>query len=386
MAAVVIAVALFFAVLFVVGFAAHHARLKRRERMAEQVRDQPPVVLVVEPKSSPRSFDLRLPADVRAWASTALYARTDGYLARWNFDIRDRVKKGDVMAVIAAPDTDAELEQARAALKQQRTNRQLAQLTDERYRGLISIQGVTQEQLDQNRSALLQADAGVKSAQANVDRLEALVGFEKIVAPYDGVVTGRTYDVGALITAAATGAGQELFDVADDSKLRVFVSVPQAYALMIKFGQPVHLALERNFAGHLFTGVVARSTGTLDLATRTLRTELDFPNTDPAYKIYPGMYGEAVFSITREHPVLTIPTSAMMFEPEGKEVAVVEPDNRVHLQKITLGSDFGTEIEVLSGLKGGERLVANPGEQIVEGLLVQPAAPRQENRDQGVTP
>lgn len=374
---------LFFAVLFVFGFIVRHERLKKRERMAEQIRNQPPVVLLVKPKSTQHAFELTLPADIHAWASTALYARTDGYLAQWNFDIRDRVKKGDLMAVISAPDTDAQQEQARATLNQQVTNRRLAQLTDERYRGLIAIQGVTQEQLDQNRAALLQADAGVKSAQANLDRLNALVGFEKIVAPYDGVVTVRTYDVGALIMASSSAPGQELFDVAEDDKLRVFANVPQAYALLIKFGQPVYLALERNFPGHRFAGVVTRSAGVLDQATRTLRTELDFPNTDPKYRIYPGMYGQAIFEITRATPVLTIPTSAMLFEPEGKEVAVVGPDNKVHLQKITLGSDFGTEIEVLSGLRGDERIVANPGEQLTEGLVVQPATPRQQQSEQG---
>jgi RND family efflux transporter MFP subunit len=373
LALVGLAVIVLFAVIFVIGFWSRHERLAKRERMAEELRDRPPVVLVERPKSTQRDIELSLPADIHAWSSTALYARTNGYLAKWNFDISDRVKKGEVLAVISAPDTDAELQQAKAELNQQETNRKLAQTTDDRFRGLIAIQGVTQEQLDQNRSALLQAQAGVKSAQASLERLNALVGFERIVAPYDGVVTGRTYDVGALISASSAGAGQELYDVAEDDRLRVFVNVPQAYVGLIHFGSSVDLTLERNYPGHHFTGVVARSTGTLDLGTRTLRTELDFSNTEAEFKVYPGMYGQAIFHVRREHPVLTISTSALLFETEGKDVAVVGEGNRVHLKPVTLGSDFGTAIEVLSGLTGEENIVVNPGEQMAEGLVVEPA-------------
>lgn len=361
--------------LFILGFWPRHKRIEERESMARAVRDRPMVVQAVQPESTTRPIELALPADIRAYASTALYARTNGYLASWTVDINDRVKKGDVLAVISAPDTDAELEQAVAALNQQQTNHRLAVATEERYRGLIAIRGVTQQQLDQFYSTREQAAAGVSSAAAAVDRLKALVGFEKIIAPFDGVVTARTYDVGALISASNIGPGQELFQLAEDDRLRVFVNVPQAYALLLKFGQSVGLVLERNYPGYKFVGTVARSTGSLDPSTRTLRTELDFKNDDPNHRLYPGMYGEAVFSLQREQPVLTVPTSALLFEAEGKEVAVVGPDNKVHLQKIVPGSDFGTEIEVISGLTGQERIVANPGEQIVEGLVVTPAAP-----------
>ncbi len=312
------------AALFILGFWIRHERVSKREKMAEENRDRRPVVQVVLPKATQKSFELTLPADVRPYATTALYARTNGYLASWKYDINDRVKKGDLMAVISAPDTDADLEQAEATLNQQTTNHQLASATEERYRGLIATHGVTQQTLDQFHSAQEQAKAGVTSAQADVDRLKALVGFEKITAPFDGVVTARNYDVGALISASNIGPGQELFDLAEDDRLRVFVNVPQAYSLLIKYGQPVTLALERNFPGHKFTGVVARSSGLLDPVTRTLRTELDFKNDDPSHPLFPGMYGEAIFAIERDQPVLTVPTSALLFEAEGKEVAVVD--------------------------------------------------------------
>jgi RND family efflux transporter MFP subunit len=360
------------AALFLLGFLLRHERLVKRERMAEEMRHRQLVVQVVRPKASEKSFELRLPADVRAYATTALYARTNGYLASWTVDISDRVKQGDVMAVISAPDTDADLEQAEATLNQQQTNYQLADTTAERYKGLVAVQGVTQQQLDQFNSARDEAKAGVISSAASVDRLKALVGFEKIVAPFDGVVTARNYDAGALISATNTAPGQQLFDLAEDDKLRVFVNVPQAYALLVKFGQDVELLLARNYPGHRFRGLVARSAGSLDPVTRTLRTELDFKNSDPVRHIFPGMYGEAIFEIQREKPVLTVPTSALLFEADGKQVALVDQENKIHFQRIVPGIDFGTEIEITDGLKGDERIVANPGEQLAEGVMVSP--------------
>jgi RND family efflux transporter MFP subunit len=350
--------------------------------MADEMRNLKPVVLIVHPKATEKSFELTLPADVRAYAATSLYARTNGYLASWTVDINDRVKKGDVMAVISAPDTDADLEQAAAALNQQQTNYKLADSTAERYNGLVAVQGVTQQQLDQFNSAREQAKAGVVSSAASVDRLKALVGFEKIIAPFDGVVTARNYDVGALISATNIGPGQQLFDLVEDDKLRVFVNVPQSYALLVQYGAEVELRLERNYPGHRFKGLVARSAGSLDPVTRTLRTELDFQNNDPAGHIFPGMYGEAVFQIHREKPVLTVPTSALLFESDGKQVALVEGDDKIHFQRISPGRDFGTEIEILDGLKGDERIVANPGLGLAEGTAVSP----QEGAGAGKTP
>jgi RND family efflux transporter MFP subunit len=371
----VIAVAVFL-LLFIVGFMVRHERIVKREKMAEEEKSRKLVVLVVRPKQTQKAFDLTLPADVRAFAATSLYARTSGFLASWTADINDRVKKGDVIAVIAAPDTDADLEQARAQLKQNQTGYQLAADTDERYKGLVPVQGVTGQQLDQFHSERLQAKANVGSSSATVDRMTALVGFEKIVAPFDGVITARNYDVGALISATNIAPGQELFDIAQDDQLRVFVNIPQAYALLVRFGLPVDLLLRRNYPGHTFRGVVTRSAGAIDPSTRTLRTELDFRNADPAFHIFPGMYGEAVFHIQREAPVLTVPTSALLFEADGKQVAVVDGNNKIHFQKITPGADFGTEIEVLDGLKGDEKVVANPGEQLTEGVAVEPQEPQ----------
>jgi membrane fusion protein (multidrug efflux system) len=365
--------------LFILGFWLRHERVGQREAMSKEIREKPPAVQVALAKPTQQSFDLTLPADIRAYATTAMYARTNGYLASWKTDINDRVRQGDLMAVISAPDTDADLVQAQANLVQQQTNYQLAVATEQRYEGLIPTKGVTDQQLDQFKSASEQAKANVASSAAAVDRLKALVGFETIAAPFAGVVTARNYDTGALISATNIAPGQELFDLAEDDRLRVFVDVPQAYALLIQFDQPVTLSLERNYPGHKFTGSITRSAGSLDPVTRTLRTELDFNNDDPAHHIFPGMYGEAIFHIKRDQPVLTIPTSALLFEADGKQVAVVDANDKIHFQKIVPGNDFGTEIEILSGLKGDERIVSNPGEELTEGLAVTVAAPGDAN-------
>lgn len=380
---IVICVAAAMVAVFILGFWIRHERISKREKMAEETRDRKLVVQVLRPKQTQQSFELKLPADVRPFAMTALYARANGFLASWAADIGDRVKKGDVMAVISAPDTDADLEQAKANLSQQQTNYQLTVDTDNRERGLIPIQGITQQQLDQFHSSREQAKANVGAMAASVDRLQALVGFEKIVAPFDGVVTARNYDVGALIQASSNGPGQEMFDVADDNQLRVFANVPQAYASLVRTGQPVSLVLARDYPDVKFTGVVARSTGSIDPVTRTLRTELDFKNDDNAHHIYPGTFGEIIIPIQRDRPVLTIPTSALLFEAEGKEVAVVTAESKIHFQKIELGRDFGTSIEVSSGLKGDEQVVTNPGEQLAEGVPVTAVAPKNEGTPGG---
>jgi RND family efflux transporter MFP subunit len=372
--------------LFFLGFWPRHERIKERESMAQAVRDRPLIVQTVRPELTTRPIELVLPADIHAYASTALYARTNGYLASWTVDINDRVKKGDLMAVLSAPDTDAQLKEAEANLNQQEVNYQLAAATDGRYRGLIPTQGVTQQQLDQFHSAAEQAKANVVSSSAIVDRLKTLVSFERITAPFDGVVTARNYDTGALISASNTAPGQELYDLAEDDRLRVYSSVPQDYAPLVRYGQPVELLLEQNYPGHRFQGLVARSAGTLDPVTRTLRTELDFRNGDPARRIFPGMYGKAVFRFGRDRPALTVPTSALLFQSSEKRVAVVGEDGKVHMRSIVLGNDFGTKIEVLSGLRGDEWIVENPDEQLAEGVSVEAVHDGAEGPQPGASP
>jgi RND family efflux transporter MFP subunit len=376
--AAVVTLALFF-ILFLVGYLPHLARMRMLAERARADAQQPPLVDVVYPRAMPLIQNVELPGTATPMQQTSIYARVNGYLKRWTADIGDHAARGQVLAEIDAPDVDAQLNSARAGLEVARANvvkaaadLDLAQATYKRYRGLIETAGVTQQQLDQFQSQVNQAtaakagaDASVKSAQANVEQLSATQGFEKIIAPFDGVITARNYDVGALISPANTASGQELFRIAQTDKLRVFVSVPQAYAALVKPGQDVSFTVSNS--PNAFHGKMARSAGALDPVTRTLLTELDFDNQDG--RLFAGMFGQVNFEIRNDHPTLTIPTSAAMFEDTGSQVAVVA-DNKIHFTKVTLGRDMGTEIEIIDGLRGGEQIVSTPGERITDGIEV----------------
>jgi membrane fusion protein, multidrug efflux system len=358
--------------------------MHRRElaAKADQEENAAPVVDVTLPEPQPSEVDLSLPADVKAWAQTAIYARVDGYLKHWLFDINAHVQTGQLLAEIEAPDTDAQLNEAIASLQQAKasaisaeSNDELAQATFERYHGLLSTGGVTQQDLDTRQSAAAQADASkaaadaaVKSAEATVERLQAQKGFERIIAPFSGTITVRNYDTGARISASSTNPGQEMFDIADTETLRVFVNVPQGYVNLVQIGQPVYLMVS-NYPGRKFVGYVARSSGVIDPSSRTLYTELDFDNHN--HELWAGMYGTVHIGVHNPNPTLTVPTTAMMFEADGTLLAVVDDDNKVHFQKVTVGQDFGTRLEILNGLSKNEKVVTNPGERIQDGSPVQ---------------
>jgi RND family efflux transporter MFP subunit len=374
--------------IFVGGFIVRYSATRKHQdelnQQAQAIEDQPPIVDVVYPKVASPTVELTLPGNATAYQQTDLYARINGYLDQWDRkdDIGAIVKKGHVLAKIAAPEVDAQLAQAQAALDQAKanvltaqTNYDLANATAKRYEGLIPTGGVTQQQLDEKQSAASQAlsaktaaEAAVKSADANIRQLTAQTGFEQIVAPFDGIITARTYDIGALISPSNTGPGQELFEIAETDILRIFVSVPQSYATMIKPGEKADFFVT-NYAGRAFPGTVARSTGSINTTTRTLLTEVDVDNPDNA--LFPGMYGQIHFSIPRPEQVLTVPTSAMMFESTGTLLGVVDADSIVHFRKVSLGRDLGTELEIRTGLTAGELVVANPGEKLADGIKVQ---------------
>jgi RND family efflux transporter MFP subunit len=357
----------------------HEARLSEE---AQAAADAPPIVDVVHPTPLPADEDLILFASVSPMQQTSLYARVDGYLKRWMFDINSHVEQGQLLAEISAPDTDAQLNEARAMLEQAKanvvnaqSNLDLANSTYQRYHGLLATGSVTQQDLDTRQSNASQAaaakaaaDAAVKSAQATVERLEAEQGFEKIVAPFSGTITLRPYDVGARITASDTTPGHELFDIAETDKLRVWVYVPQNDVTHMQIGQPVWLEVPRNYPGERFNGIVARWAGVLDPNTRTMLTELDFDNADG--RLWAGMYATVHITIHRGHPVLTVPTPAMLFEPSGTLVAVAS-DNKVHFKKVKVGQDLGTRLEILDGLSDNDLVVTNPGEKLEEGGDVQ---------------
>jgi RND family efflux transporter MFP subunit len=347
--------------------------------------DDRPNVEVTRPKRSASAVDLVLPADARANQETAIFARANGYLKRFTVDIGDQVKAGQLLAEIDAPDVDAELVQAKASVGQAKANvvkaqddLELARTTFERYKGFGKTGGVSQQEIDEKRAAVAQAQsaleafkASVAAAEATVQRLAALQGFEKVYAPFAGTVTARNMDVGALVSAGQT---MPLFRIADTDVLRVYVNVPQSYVQSVQPGQKVALTV-RNYPGREFEGVVARTTGALDPATRTLRYEVDVPNKDGV--LLAGMYGEVRIKAKQDEPPMVVPTSAVVFDAGGTKVWVVE-DGKVYQKRVDVGRDFGTEIEVSNGLSGKEQVVTNPGERLADGVEVEAKLPPQQ--------
>jgi len=381
MTALTIVVLVLLAAGFIGGYLPRMKNQQAQKLRAQAVADDVPVVDLIKPKPGNATVKLTLPGDARPKQQTALYARVTGFLKQWKVDIGDKVTKGQLLAIIDAPEVDANLNQAIAAqdqadanVKKSEADVALAQATYDRYKGLVPTGGVTQQQLDEKQStlnddvsALVAAKAAVKSAAATVQRLTAQQSFERIYAPFDGVVTARNYDVGALISESDAAAGHELFDVAEVDQLRIYANVPQSYASMIQPDLDVEFTAT-NYPGRTFPGKVARTAGALDPNTRTLHTEVDFDN--PQGLLFAGMYGEIRFNLKREKPTLSLPTSAVMFAADGSKVAVVDEDMKVHFTKVGLGRDSGTEIEITTGLQGEEQVIANPSEKITDGITV----------------
>ena len=382
---VTIAFVLLLATLLVVGLIPHRREQAQTRREARDRAEAKPIAQWTHPRSSTGEQDVLLPCDVSANQQTAIYTRTNGYLKEWKFDIGQHVDQGQLMAVIATPEVDAQLVQSRASLAQAEANVkradadfELARTTYDKYvkAKTDSPGSVSQEDLDTKKAALDDADAArnqvkasVDAANANVRQLETNVGFEQVTAPFSGTVTARNYDVGALLAPNATGAGKEIFDLAQTDLLRVYVNVPQTYANNVKKGQTARLQV-RNFPVRKFEGTVTYTAGALDPTTRTLRVQVDFPNKDG--DLFAGEYGMLDLPVTPQVPVARIPSSAFLFNAQGTFVSTLTPDNKIHLQKVTQGRDFGVEMEITSGLNTADRVVTNPGERVDEGAVVEP--------------
>ena len=314
---------------------------------------------------------------MRPWQETSIYARTTGYLAKWSADISDSVKQGDVMATIDSPEVDEQLRQARAALSQMnaaalkaQSDLQIAQVTYNRYQALKGTSGVTQQDLDQKtadmnaaQAALASANANVQAAEADVKRLSDLQSYEQVIAPFSGVVTGRAYDVGALILADPTQTDtQPMYKIAENDVLRVFVNVPQSSALSIVKHMKANVTT-RERPGRVFQGEVMGTTNYLDTTSRSLLTEVKVPNADGA--LLPGMYVNVDFQVTRPTPPMLVPGPALIDNADGEHVAIVR-DGKVHYQPVTVGIDYGATAEITGGLTGDEQIIANPGERTIE--------------------
>ncbi len=348
------------------------ARLSARIALEKQASEAAvATVTTVKPHAGPGSDKLVLPGSVQAFYEAPIYARTNGYLKVWNTDIGTPVRKGELLAVIETPEVDQELRQAQADLATAVANYELARTTNERWQGLLSTESVSQQDADQRAGDAAAKAAARQSAAANVARLEDLESFKRVLAPFDGIVTQRNTDIGALINAGQS-AGNALFRVADVHRLRIYVSVPQLYASAIHPG----LTAELEFADHpgrRYQAVVANSAQALDANSRTLQVELQIDNAKG--ELLPGSYAQVYFTLTGADNTLRIPVNTVLFRTDGLRVALLDEQHRVHLQTITQGRDFGTEIEVLSGLTANDVLVANPPDSISEGMQVRLAPP-----------
>ena len=331
-----------------------------------------PTVAVVRPQAEPGSDELILPGNLQAFEESPIFARTNGYLLRWYKDMGSKIQKGELLAAIDTPEVDQELSQARAGREQIRAAMELAKISADRWANLRKSDSVSQQEADQQASGYQQAQANLAAADANVRRLEQMEAFKNVYAPFSGVLIRRNVDPGALINSGAGAAGRELFDIARVDPLRVYVSVPQAYAPNIKAGMKANVTLQE-FPGQKFLGTVARTADAIDPATRTLNTEVDVPNKDG--KLLPGSFGQVHFATGTSVPRITIPVNAMLFRAEGPRVAIVGPDGKVQMRPISIGRDFGATLEILGGVDLTDQIIINPSDSLEEGQQVHVAKP-----------
>ena len=326
-----------------------------------------PSVIVIQPKPEAAQQDLILPSTLQAYTESPIYARTNGYLARWRKDMGSRVQKGELLADIETPEIDQELMQARAARTQAEEQLNLAKSSAERWETLRKMDAVAQQETDERSSSYAQGQAALASASANVRRLEQLESFKHVYAPFSGVITKRNTDIGALINAGNSGTNQELFVVAQIDPIRVYVDVPENYAPSIHPGVRASIELPA-FPGQHFSGNIVRTSDSIDLVTRTLRTEIDVPNRDG--RLLPGSYAQVHFGVSVAAVRMLVPVNALLFRAEGPRAAVVGGDGKVHLKPVIIGRDYGTDVEILGGLEPSESIVLNPSDSLEEGQTV----------------
>jgi RND family efflux transporter MFP subunit len=340
-----------------------------------------PIVAVTKSVAGPEIDTVVLPGTVRAYLDTPIFARTSGYVSRWYTDIGTRVKAGQLLAEIDAPEVNHQLNQASADVVNARENSRLAQITAKRYGALVATDDVSRQFNDEKVSDAAAKAALVASNEANAARLKQMVDFQKVVAPYDGIVTARQVDVGDLINAGA-GAGTKLFSVADTSKLRIYVQVPQSYAAAVKVGVTGELHFPEH-PGRVFTATVVRTSGALDPAARTLLVELQYDNAKG--ELLPGGYTEVHLQLPVENRGVHLPANTLLFRAEGPRIATVGSDGAVTLHAVTVGRDFGRNVEIVAGLSPDEQVILNPPASLRDGDIVhitkaaetaQPAAPK----------
>ncbi|HTR48192.1 MAG TPA: efflux RND transporter periplasmic adaptor subunit [Verrucomicrobiae bacterium] len=340
-------------------------RLKARAELEARTNDLAvPTVSVVHPKLGAPQTEIVLPGNVQAFADSPIYARTNGYLKKWYVDIGARVRAGQLLADIETPEVDQQLDQARADLNTAEANLALSQITAQRYQELAKTDSVSKQDVDNANGDYAAKKAMVASAQSNVRRLEELQSFERIYAPFDGVITARNTDVGHLINSGAGAPATELFHIAAIQQLRVYVNVPQQYSPSAKPGLTADLTLQER-PGRRFTGTLVRTADSIDPATRTLLAEVDVDNR--AGELLPGAYAQVHLRVPAGTPALILPVSALIFRSDGLQVGIVENSNRATLKNVVLGHDLGSEVEVVSGLAAEDLVITNPPDSLVSG-------------------
>jgi RND family efflux transporter MFP subunit len=345
-------------------------RVHSQAQLATWTHDQStPTVTVIHAKPSAATTALTLPATLQALQSAPIYARTSGYMRKWYVDIGDPVRPGQLLAVIDAPEVDQQLAAARADLQTARANQQLAATTATRWQTMLGKDAVSKQETDEKVGDLAAKSAVTHAAQANVGRLQYQQGFTRLTAPFAGVVTTRSTDIGALVTAGSA-ASAPLFTVSDVSKIRAFVKVPQAYSAQVHPGMEIQLSLPE-YAGRTFKAVMTRSAGAVDTSSGTVLVELLADNGDRALK--PGAYSQATFPIGGAGNAVELPASAMIIGKNGTQVAVLDAGGKVQLKTVTIGRDLGDRIQISAGLTASDQVIDNPPDSIQSGDKVQVA-------------
>ena len=335
---------------------------------AETVQAAVPAVSVVSPKRTAPTDEIILPGNVQPYISSPIYARTNGYLKKWYFDIGARVKKGQLLAVIETPEVDQQLQQARSNLLTAQANLELASITKTRYQGLLKSNAVSQQDVDNAVGTYNANKAIVEADRAAVEQYSALVSFEKVYAPFDGVITARNTDIGDLINSgSSSNVKTDLFHIAQPGILRVYVNVPEEYSRGIAAGMTADLSLAE-FPDRKFQGKVVRTADAINVTTRTLLIEVDVDN--PTGTLLTGSYAEVHLAVPTQASTFLVPVNTLLFRTEGLRVGVVKED-KVVLTAVNPGHDFGNEIEIVSGLKADDQVIINPPDSIVSGQQVQ---------------
>src|ERR1700730_480889 len=364
--AVLVAAAAIAALAFLI-YSGIHSRAAAESRLTKRTEEAAiPTVAVVLPQEGAPTQEIVLPGNTQAFSDAPIYARTSGYLKRWYFDIGAHLQKGQLLAEIETPEVDRQLEQARADLETAQANLNIAKITATRWQDLVSDGSVSQQETDQAVSNLSAVKSAAESSAANVRRLEQLQSFEKIYAPFDGIVTARSTDIGALIDAGASTQPRELFHMAAIRELRLYVSVPEVYSRAALPGATADITLDE-FPSQTFHGVLVRNASSIDTASRTLLVEVDVNN--PTGQLLPGAYAFVHLKLPDQTHSVTIPANALIFRKEGLQVALVR-DGKAELVPVKISRDYGNSVEIVSGLQPTDAVIVDPSDSLVAGMPV----------------